>query len=311
VFGLSLVDYARSHHTPAALALLRTLAVVNPIREVRDAASHAADMMHATGVPEPTWHPGVGAVTAGRCWAYEDAFGDHATVICEFGYGAVPELSSRHATVVTVDHSRFSVAAEASLADDVDDLIRDLRVAAKSSGLRFALGRVEPDWARAVLARAFARSDLITGLAIGPGIADARAVALARIAMLPEGAGSLPGEPEPPSREQRRAVLAEFLASPQASTIAKPRSAQVVGELVVEYTCRYDPARMMRVSPAKWEVFLHQWLAGARPLPPEDRRLLPDVVRAWSDWAGRRANLSAVLRDELATSLDDLLADFA
>ena len=83
-FEPGLVEYARQSHQPPAVALLRALAAVGTLREVRDAAFEA---VRSQPVPTSDWSPAVGAVTIGRCWLTEDAFGDVATVLCEFGYG--------------------------------------------------------------------------------------------------------------------------------------------------------------------------------------------------------------------------------
>ena len=123
-FGSGLVEYARQVHQPAAVALLRVLAATAALREVREAALEA---LLSQAVSMPDWEPAVGAVTVGRCWLVEDAFGDVATVLCEFGYGSNLRTAARHGVAVQIDQANFSAAVDATLIDDVDDTVHDLR----------------------------------------------------------------------------------------------------------------------------------------------------------------------------------------
>lgn len=289
-FGLSLVEYGRQRRIPTSVAALRTVAAVAPIRAVRESASRAADGLVADGLPEPAWSPPVGAVTPGRCWAFEDVFGDQTTVICEYGYGA----EARHAIVVEVDHSRFCAATDVMLAEDVEALVRDLRNDAKHSEPMFSLRQAEPVWARAFLDRAFARTDVI-GVEVEPTFAELRALAMARLLLLPENMAALPPDPlvdEP-------AVIDAFLTSPEGSGYSADLAA-----LLLRYSQEYDPGAATRVSPGKWDAFAFDWLP-RQSLPPEQLAALPDTVRAWSRWAGRW--LPEPARAELAAAVEEII----
>jgi hypothetical protein len=307
-FGLGLVDYARHRRVPASVVVLRTTARIAPIREVRDAALSAAAALVSDGLPEPRWRPPLEALIVGVCWAYEDVFGDESTVICEFGYGTDLRTAERHALLVYVDHAIFSVATDAMLTHDVDPLIRDMRNEAKNNGSLFTLRQVDPAWARALLERAFARTDLIEGVRTEPTFAELRALALARLAALPDDPGSLPPEPLPPSRQQRDAVVAEFLASKPAQRLVDQAAVAAVARRIVEHACTYDPGRLLRVSPAKWETFAFDWLP-RQTLEPAEVAVLVDVIRAWTEWAGRWMNLPDPARDQLAAAVEEIVAD--
>ena len=147
-FGHGLVEFARQSHQPPAVALLRVLAAVGTVREVRDAAFEA---VRSQPVPTSDWSPAVGAVTIGRCWLIEDAFGDVATILCEFGYGTNIRTAPRHGIAVQIDQANFGTAVDATLVDDVDAAMHDLRYGAEHAHDDFRL--VEPGWAGAVLAR--------------------------------------------------------------------------------------------------------------------------------------------------------------
>jgi hypothetical protein len=292
-FGLGLVEYAGQSRTPTAVALLRTLAAVATLREVRDAASAAADQLIVAGLPPLTVDPPL----RGRCWAYEDAFGDVTTVVCEYGYGASLKTAERHGLLVQVDHVAFSAATDAHLVDDVDAAVQDLQYGAGHE--THTLRLVEPGWAGAILARAFARTDLILAVVVEPTFAETRAIAMARARSLP--AFDLPTEPEP-TTERRAAVVAEFIGSPFA-----PVGASEVARRIVEFAAEHDPGDLARVSPGRWESFLFEWL-------PRDLDVEPDqvaaVVRAWSAWATRTSSLTEAARQHLARLLDELLEEY-
>lgn len=302
-FGLGLVDFARQQHTPTAVALLRTIATIAPIREIRVAADYGADMLTASGLRDPGWTRPIGAASPGRCWVYEDVFGDESTVICEFAYGA-ERTAERHAIVIYVDHAMFSVATDAMLVLDVDPFIRELRNDAKNT--MFTLRQVDPAWARALLARAFARTDLIEGVEVAPTLPELRAFTLARVGILPDDPAALPPEPVSPTPAECRALVEEFLAGAEGLALPDRAAAERLANGIVEYSCHYDPGGVARVSPAKWETFLFDWLSN---LPAAERTAMLDVVRAWSAWAGRRMALPGAARDELAAALDEMLGE--
>ena len=296
-FEHGLVEFARQSHQPPAIALLRVLAATGTIREVRDAAFEA---VRSQPVATPDWSPAVGAVTIGRCWLTEDAFGDVATVLCEFGYGTNLRTAPRHGIAVQLDRANFDTAVDATLVDDVDAAIHDLRYGAEHAHDDFRL--VEPGWAGAVLGQAFARTDLIPSIEVAPSFAATRALALSRVHALPAAPDALPPALEP-TPERRDAVVAEFRNSSEAAEL-DPLDADRVARLIVDFAASRDPGELVRVSPLRWDAFL----SGASPRVGEDG--FEDVVRAWSGWASRQAGMPLLARDELATTLDEMLEEY-
>jgi hypothetical protein len=294
-FGLGLVEQARLHYTPTSLSLLAALANVAPIREVRDAAANAATVSGLSNSSIETVTP------SGRCWAYEDAFGDLVTVMCEYG----SKQGSNHAVAIRVDRATFSAATDVWITEDVEAAIRDLHNAGEASKLMFTLRLVDPAWARAYLERAFARTDLVQGLQLGTELAELRALALARLRLLPDNPAVLAPEPRNPTAEQCLGVVEDFVQD--LGDVNLP-STEIIAKLIVEYSSQYDPGDLIRVSPAKWDIFLNEWLPARMP-PDPARTAIPDVVRAWSAWAARRQHLAGTIQDELTRSVDELLAE--
>jgi hypothetical protein len=277
-FGRGLVDFARQQTQPVAANLLRVLAVMATVREVREAAAAAL-----AGWPWPAapWNPPVGEVIVGRCWVAEDAFGDHATVLCEYGYGPDLRTAARHGIAVHIDRVAQGAAVDVTLVDDVDAAELELRVGAEHTRDEFR--RVEPGWARAVLEQALARTDLVPTAPVASSFAPLRALALARVRALPvshvelvhspawpalSGAGSpwsLAGPSWLSAADHREAIVAEFCRSAEAgslSTVAPTTVAWLAG-LLLEFAARIDPADLLRVSPGRVEAFL-DWLPAAR-----------------------------------------------
>jgi hypothetical protein len=291
-FGLGLAEYARQTPGPASVALLSALASVGTLREVREAAAAARDVLVASGVPGPGWP----ILVLGQCWAHEDAFGDLTTIVAEFGY----ERPSDHGLVVQVDHVSFSAAVDIRLVEDVPGLIQELQYGVERA--THTLRQVEPGWAGAILGRAFARTDLIPTVVVSDGFAANRAVALSRVRSLPAAPDLLPIEPEP-TEARRSAVVAEFLAS---ITPWQP-GADAVARLIVDFAAAHDPGELTRVSPGRWEVFLFEWLPRSLPAPP---LVVADVVRAWSAWAAPHSGLSLAAREHLGRVLDEMLTEY-
>jgi hypothetical protein len=265
-FGLGLVDYVRQRHTPAATALVRALAALAPIREVRAVAAAIAE-------PWPPARPG-------RCWAFDDVYGDQTTLVCEFSLGTL---------VVLVDHARLSVATDALLTDELEPLIRDLTNDARTSQGLLTLQQIEPDRARAILDRAFARTDHIHGVKVTSAYADLRALALSLVGLLPSSSfmPSLAGDPD--------WIEAAFLASTPEGAFDRATVRRVA-----EFFARYEREPLPRVGPVRWEVFLDEWTG---PLPAT----LPAVMRAFTVWAGQ--GLSDVAGAEVIAVLDEMLAE--
>ena len=311
VFGRGLIEHAKQQGGQVVAAnLLRVLAAVATVREVREAAQEASAVRSA---PPSGWGLAVGAVTVGRCWVAEDAFGDHATVLCEFSYGAA-SASPRHGLVVHVDRIAQGAAVDVMLVDDVDAAELELRLGAEHASDEFR--RVEPGWAGALLEQALARTDLLRDTPVGPGYAALRAVAMARVRALPSSHVALTNDPASAPRP-REAIAAEFLhtveLSATLSSVPLASVAQVTG-MLLDFAVRIDPRDLLRISPGRVEAFLLDWLPAASrasaesgPVPPEE---VAAVVRAWANWAARQGGTPLLTRDALARAVDELLAAY-
>jgi len=103
-------------------------------------------------------------------------------------------------------------------------------------------------------------------------------------------------------RKDRRAMLvAEFLASDEAEDLSDRQAASRCADHIVEYGCERDFGRPLRMSPAKAETFLLDWLPRKVMLSPAEQDAMPHVLLAWVRWAGARSGLSS---EAIARTLD-------
>lgn len=93
-------------------------------------------------------------------------------------------------------------------------------------------------------------------------------------------------------RPDRRAMLvAGFLASDEAEDLSDRNAASRCADHIVDYGCDQDFGRPLRVSPAKAETFLLNWLPRKVMLTTAEQDAMPHVLVAWTRWAGTRSGL--------------------
>ncbi len=185
--------------------------------------------------------------------------------------------------------------------------------ATSAAGSVFA--QVDPPQARRLLAMAMAATENAADPAVSSSFPSYHAFIRARVRTLPpalpKGAAALPPAPagamaallrRQPWRKDRRAMLvAEFLASDAAEDLSDLEAASRCADHIVEYGCERDFGRPLRMSPAKVEAFLLDWLPRKVMLSRSEQDAMPHVLLAWVRWATAREGLSS---DGIAATLD-------
>jgi hypothetical protein len=92
-------------------------------------------------------------------------------------------------------------------------------------------------------------------------------------------------------RDRRAMLVAEFLASDEAEDLSDIKAASRCADHIVDYGCDQDFGRPLRVSPAKAETFLLDWLPRKVMLTPAEQHAMPHVLVAWARWAGAKSAL--------------------
>jgi hypothetical protein len=322
--GEGLVGYAASQGSPAALALLSGIACLGTSRQ-GVLAEQAALALMDQGVARPAWAEHVGAVEAAECYVNSDAYGDRDEVVCVFSYAG----HEQHALVVVIDYNTGGLARDGWVTSQVSKLLDYCRdgstpkdSAAKDSATKDGVPKgsaakgsaasgqtftqIDPPLARRMLAAALAATENAADPTVSASFPSYHAFIRARVRtlppVLPPGAASLGSTPAAAAinaparraqwRKDRRAMLvAEFLASDEAEDLSDREAASRCADHIVEYGCDRDFGRPLRVSPAKAETFLLDWLPRKVVLSRADQEAMPHVLLAWVRWAGAKSGL--------------------
>jgi hypothetical protein len=186
-----------------------------------------------------------------------------------------------------------------------------------TSGARPTFTQVEPPQARRLLAAALAATENAADPSVSASFPSYHAFIRARVRTLPpvlrKGSAGLAPAPPPAVaaitrrqvwRKDRRAMLvAEFLASDEAEDLSDREAASRCADHIVEYGCERDFGRPLRVSPAKTEAFLLDWLPRKVMLSPTEQDAMPHVMLAWVRWAAAKSGLSG---DRVTATLDSV-----
>jgi hypothetical protein len=317
LLGEGLVAYAAQHESPAALALLSGIACLGTPHQAA-AAEGAALGLIEQGIKRPGWAEHVGAVVAADCYVNSDAFGDRDEAVCLFSYAG----TEPHALVLVVDYNVSGMLSDGWVTAKVDTLLercRDGNGEAAGQPGRGSFRPIPPPQARHMLETALAVTHAAANPPVSKSFASYHAFIRSRVRALPPpdkaaAAAILPfGGPaarlatlEPESawagaQERRQAwssdrramLVAEFLASDEAEDLSDRGAASKCADHIVSYGCEQDFGRPLRMSPAKAETFLLDWLPRKIMLWPAEQHAMPHVLAAWTRWAGRRRGLGA------------------
>jgi hypothetical protein len=303
LIGEGLIAYAAQQGSPAALALLSGIACLGTPRQATRAEQAALAMMER-GVARPGWAEHVGAVTAAQCYVNSDAFGDRDEVVCVYSYAG----EEQHALVVVVDYNAGGIARDGWVTSQVAKLLDYCRNASDgSSDTAPGTGRpsftaLDPPQARRLLEAALAATDSLAEPPVSSSFPAYHAFIRARVHTLPPAPRGVSGPRRQIWRKDRRAMLvAEFLASDEAEDLSDREAASRCADHIVEYGCEQDFGRPLRMSPAKAETFLLDWLPRKVMLRPAEQHAMPHVLAAWIRWAGHRSGLT---EQAISTALD-------
>jgi hypothetical protein len=313
--GEGLVSYAASQGSPAALALLSGIACLGTPRQAAQAEQAALTLMDQ-GVARPAWAEHVGAVEAGECYVNSDAYGDRDEVVCLFSYAG----QEQHALVVVVDYNSGGLTRDGWVTSQVAKLLDYCR---DSSGKGSAFTQIDPPQARRILATGLATTEAAADPPVSSSFPSYHAFIRARIRTLPPAlaAGAASNGPAllPVTaakrlhwRKDRRAMLvAEFLASDEAEDLSDRESASRCADHIVDYGCDRDFGRPLRVSPAKAETFLLDWLPRKVVLSRAEQDAIPHVLLAWARWAGKKSELADSAIGATLDAIFDAIPGFA
>ncbi len=298
----AILNHCERSRTRESLALLAGLAAVAP-PPVAEHASAGAERLRSQGVADVAWGPLVGNADFVGAWLLTHPLGDQDGVLLSFRHPG----RAAHAFNVVVDHNLGGMAKDAVCTGDAQKVLslwsrEDPDAAAHPIDAAEAAGR---------LREALAATDQTVEPPVSFDFVQLRALLEARIRELPVG-----WEPEPfpeMSEPERDALVEVFLSSAEAAGLGpddEDAPARVVAEAIVAYRCGYADGDPLRWSSIVAELFMLDWVPRKTNLPDEALELLPDAVRAWVRYAGRRKGLAQRHVDETLAAVDRFEKEF-
>lgn len=282
--------------TATALATLRAISAVGAGRHGPSARA-AADRLAAAGLPEPPWSNEVGqARPAIAALMHEQAFDDGVSVLIEFD-GADDEP---HTLGIYIDHNMGGLVKDAFVAGPLNEVRAQLdRPGAPADGL--AIRDLDLAEARARVDAALSMLDHTYDPIVSDDVRSLRAFIDARMRLLPEGFAR-PEEFEEITPDERDELLTDFLAAPDGVRWRDDEDAEDVVAAAIDFGADYNHGGPLRWSPVVVEIFMTSWLARKVAREPEFFKRVPDVLRDWVGYAGRRRGVpSAPLREAVAS----------
>lgn len=276
----------------APLAALRALA---PTTEQREAAGLTLEKM---GLTEPAWAPDLGEATVGECWLMADVYGDESSVLCVFGTGG-----SAHGLLVSISYAKFGGwADEAVIISSPADVVSELGAQAAESGELVTFEQIAPVRAHRLLVDAFAGTERQDDPEISDDYVRFRALAMARIRVLPE---SDPVEtPSRLSAETEATVIDEFFRD---AGVEDTEAGRAVVLRIIEFGVAHDPRRPLRVGPDKLVSFVDAVDDGEIELTDEQDEAVADVLPVWARWGASRDGLSEDAVEALLEAVEERL----
>ena len=297
----------------------RRTASATTIREVFAALVPDADGAATVrrGAQSPGWVEQLGRVKATGCYAYGDVYGDQTSYLVTFAYDDVADGGPEHALVALVDHN-IGITKDVFVGGPADQILGQVREMCAGDELTW-FREEDPGRLRGEVGRHLEITDDLGDLPADGSLATDRALAGARLALLP--APKTPPLAEPPelSGPDRERLLRDFLASPQAARFAlgeldaddELASLHFCLSLILDHAATLPDPDPLRWSPAVAGLFLLDWVHRRAVLDMDDAAMLPRVARAWSAYATRKRGLPEAAVDQTDEVLEDMIPEFA
>ena len=295
IFLPGFVDAVEALGTAPALATLRALTAVAAPQHAQVARA-AGDRLAVSGVAEPPWAEGLGRHRpTAAALVSEQAFDDGVSVVVELGApGAEP-----HTLGVYVDHNMGGLVKDVFLAGSLDG-VRAQFDRRGPDGVGLSIRELDLAEARTRVEAALYMLDHTLDPPVSEDVRLMRALMGARMRLLPEGF-ELRDDKRELTPEERDALLADFLGSPEGRRWRGDEDAEDVAHLAIEFGAVYNHGGALRWSPVVVEIFMTDWLARKVTRENDFFARVPDVLRDWVTYAGRRRRVPAApLREAVA-----------
>ncbi|MEV6342152.1 hypothetical protein [Actinoplanes sp. NPDC051851] len=260
----------------------------------------------------PSWVTQLGRVRPTGCFAYGDVYGDQTSYLVTYAYEEQSDGGPEHAVVALVDHN-VGIVKDVFVAASAERILSQVRGMCANDELTWFRDE-DPGRLRDEVDRHLQITDDLGDLPADGSLATDRALATARLALLPRPSTPPLTEPAGPSETS---LTRDFLASPEAigNGLADPdtdtASLQFCISLLLDHAETLPGGDPLRWSPTVAGFFLLDWVHRRAVLDMDDAAMLPRVVRAWSAYATRRRGLPEAAITETDEVIEDLIPEFA
>ncbi|GIM97216.1 hypothetical protein [Paractinoplanes toevensis] len=293
----------------------RTVAATT-IREVFAAlvpdAAGAAQVRR--GAQAPVWTAQLGRVRPTGCYAYGDIYGDQTSYLVTFAYEDTDDGGPEHAVVALVDHN-IGITKDVFVGSDAGRVLEQVREMCAEDELTW-FREEDPGRVRDEVDRYMAITDGLGDLPADGSLATDRALAAARLALLPTAGTPRLAEPPRPSNSD---LVRDFLGSAEAARFgldsvdadAEVASLHFCLSLLLDHAASLPGGDPLRWSPAVAGLFLLDWVHRRAVLDMDDAAMLPRVTRAWSAYTTRRRALPESAAAQTDEMVEEMIPEFA
>ncbi|XVV12873.1 hypothetical protein ACQP2X_00490 [Actinoplanes sp. CA-131856] len=294
----------------------RRSASATTIREVFAALvpdAEGADQVRR-GTQAPSWVAQLGRVRPTGCYAYGDVYGDQTSYLVTYAYEDTEDGGPEHAVVALVDHN-IGITKDVFVGTSAERILAQVRQMCAEDELTW-FREEDPGRLRGEVSRHLEITDGLENLPAEGSLATDRALAAARLALLPP-ATTPPLAELPPSSGHD--LVRDFLASPEAARFGLDRvtaddelaSLHFCISLILDHAASLPEPDPLRWSPAVAGLFLLDWVHRRAVLDMDDAAMLPRVARAWSAYATRRRDLPGSAATQTDEVVEEMIPEFA
>jgi hypothetical protein len=267
------------------------------------------------GTQSPVWTAQLGRVRPTGCYAYGDVYGDQTSYLVTFAYDDADAGGPEHAVVALVDHN-IGITKDMFVGSHAERILGQVREMCANDELTW-FREEDPGRLRGEVDRHLEITDDLTDLPAEGSLSTDRALAAARLALLP--GATVPPLAEPPAAPATQDLLRDFLASPEAARFGldavqaddELASLHFCLSLLVDHSATLPDPDPLRWSPAIAGLFLLDWVHRRAVLDMDDAAMLPRVTRAWSAYAIRRRGLPEAATEQVDAVVEEMIPEFA